>query len=75
MTRIDISRDSVWIASGRIDKDGEIVDCAPQCLGDETYEAIQEAIDSEPQDADRYTGTGAIQRPDGEYSWRISVDD
>ena len=76
MSKITIYRDGVWAGVGRIDSDGEIVDC-PAVLGpdqdasDETYEAIQDAIDHEPQDAERYTGSGEITRPDGVYSWMI----
>lgn len=29
-------------------------------------------IDSEPQDAERYSGAGEIERPDGVYSWNIT---
>lgn len=38
---------------------------------DECYEAIQDAIDAEPQDADLYTGEGSVERPDGTYAWVI----
>lgn len=74
---ISIFKDGVWAGAGRIDSDGEIVDCsavlgAAQDDSDETYEAIQDAIDAEPQDADRYAGTGSVRRPDGTYSWEIS---
>ena len=77
-TTITIFRDNVWAGSGRIDRDGFIVDC-PAVLGpdqdasDETYEAIGDAIVHEPQDADRYTGTGSVERPDGVYSWVIEA--
>jgi hypothetical protein len=76
MATISIYRDDVWAGDGRLDGDGEIVDC-PAVLGpdqdasDDTYEAIQDAIDGEPQDAGRYTGTGSVVRPDGTYSWVI----
>lgn len=75
-TRIDISRNGVWAGTGRIDGDGEIVDCSAvlgdtQDASDATYEAIQDAIDAEPQDEGRYTGTGTIDRPDGQYSWTV----
>nr|WP_294577385.1 hypothetical protein [uncultured Rhodopila sp.] len=75
-TKISIFRNGVWAGSGRIDKDGEIVDCAAvlgptQDDSDDTYESIQDAIDSEPQDEGRYSGTGSIERPDGTYSWEI----
>lgn len=75
-TKITISRDGVYAGEGTIDHTGEIV--CPAVLGpdqdasDETYEAIMDAIDSEPQDAGRYTGTGEVVRPDGVYSWTIS---
>ena len=71
---IDIYRDDVWAGKGQVDKDGCIVDCsavlgADQDASDKTYEAIADAID-----ADRYTRTGSVTRPDGEYSWAITAD-
>ncbi len=75
-TQISISRDGALVAEGYLDSDGEIVCQAvlgrDQDESDATYEAIQDAIDAEPQDADRYTGTGSVQRPDGVYSWVIA---
>lgn len=77
MSKISIFRDGVLAGTGTIDdSDNEIVCDAvlgpDQDASDETYEAIQDAIDSEPQDADRYTGSGSITRPDGVvYSWKI----
>jgi hypothetical protein len=73
---ISIYRDDIWAGDGRLTEDYEIVDCpailgADQDASDETYEAICEAISDEPQDADRYTGTGSIERPDGTYSWSV----
>lgn len=79
-TKISIYRDGVWAGDGRLDKDGEIVDC-PAILGpdqdasDETYEALCDAIDSSPQDSDRYTGEGSVERPDGVYSYVLSAED
>lgn len=72
--KIEIYRDGVWAGTGRLDSDGEIVDCSAvlgpnQDASDETYEAIQDSIDSEPQDEGRYLGQGSIERPDGVYSW------
>ena len=73
---IDIFRDDVWAGTGRIDDGGYIVDCSA-ILGDDqdesdaTYEAIEDAITSEPQDSERYTRTGSVARPDGVYSWVI----
>jgi hypothetical protein len=72
---IRIFRDGVLAGTGTIDSDNEIV-CdavlgADQDASDETYEMIQDAIDREPQDADRYTGEGSVERPDGVYSWII----
>ena len=74
-TTINIYRDNVWAGQGTIDSDGEI--SCPALLGpdqdasDATYEAIQDAIDAEPQDDGRYTGSGEVERPDGVYSWTI----
>ena len=64
-----------WAGDGRI-VDGCIADCAAvlgpdQDASDETYEAIEDAITAEPQDAGRYTGEGSVTRPDGEYTWVI----
>ena len=73
---ITIYRDGDYAGEGTIDSTGEIV--CPAMLGpdqdasDATYEAIMDAIDEEPQDAERYTGAGSVARPDGEYSWTIS---
>jgi len=74
-TKITIYHDGVWSGEGMIDSDGEII-CASmlgpnQDASDETYEAIQDAIDAEPQDAGRYTGSGDVERPDGTYHWQI----
>jgi hypothetical protein len=72
---ITIFRDAVYAGEGHIDSTGTIV--CPAMLGDDqdasdaTYEEIQDAIDSEPQDEGRYTGTGQVERPDGVYSWTI----
>lgn len=76
-TKISIYRDGAWVGDGRLDKDRCIVDCsailgADQDASDDTIEAIMDAMDAEPQDADRYTGTGSIERPDGTYSWTTS---
>jgi hypothetical protein len=73
---IQIFRDDVWAGTGLIHEDCEI-ECSAvlgpdQDSSDETYEAIMDAIDHEPQDADRYTGTGSVERPDGTYSWVIT---
>lgn len=78
MTTITIFRDGVWAGTGKIDRDGSIVDCAAilgdtQDDSDETYTAIEDAITAEPQD-DRYTGEGSLARPDGVYSWKITDD-
>jgi hypothetical protein len=76
-TTIMIYRDDVYAGEGYIDSTGEIVCSAvlgpDQDASDETYEAIMDEIDSEPQDAERYTGTGSIERPDGVYSWSITA--
>lgn len=74
---ITIYRDGVWAGTGRIDDGGYIVDCSAELGPDQdaseaTYEAIEDAITSEPQDADRYTGRGEIEREDGRYSWVIT---
>ena len=74
---ITIYRDDVWSGTGRIDSEGQIVDCAAvlgpnQEASDETYEAIEAAITEEPQDDGRYSGSGEITRPDGVYSWEIT---
>jgi len=75
--KIAIYHDGVWSGEGWLDSDGEIRNC-PAVLGanqdesDDTYEAIQDAIDSEPQNSGRYTGTGEVTRPDGVYSWTIT---
>ncbi len=71
MKQISISRDGVWAGDGRIDGDGEIVDC-PAVLGadpdasDAAYEAIQEAIES---------GEDEVTRPDGTYTWTITEEE
>lgn len=75
-TTITIYRDGILAGTGRIDNDGCIVDCAAilgadQDASDDTYEAIEDAINNEPQDADRYTGEGELSRPDGVYSWIV----
>jgi len=77
---ISIFRDGVWAGDGRINMHGEIVDCAAvlgptQDDSDDTYEAIMDAIDNEPQDAEHYTGSGEVERPDGVYSWQIDEED
>ena len=75
-TKISIYRDGVWAGDGRV-VDGEIVDC-PAMLGpdndasEDTYEALCDAMDEAPQDADRYTGEGSVERPDGTYSYVLS---
>lgn len=76
LQKITIYRDGVLAGEGELDKDGEIVNCAAilgadQDASDETYEAICDDIDREPQDAERYRGEGNIDRPDGTYSWVI----
>lgn len=76
MRRIEIYRDGVLAATGHLDSDGEIVDCSAilgsdQDASDATYEAINDAIDATPQDAERYTESGTITRPDGTYTWTI----
>jgi len=68
MKKISISRGGVWAGDGRIDGSGEIVDCpavlgADQDASDETYEAIQEAVES---------GEDEVKRPDGTYTWTIT---
>lgn len=73
--RISIYRDNVWAGEGRINPDGEIVDCSAvlgpdQDASDETYEAIQDAI----AEGDDGGWTGSVQREDAVYSWEI-VDD
>lgn len=73
--RITIYRDNVWAGDGRINEDGEIVDC-PAVLGpdqdasDDTYEAIQDRIAE-----DEWTGAGSVERPDGVYCWQIVISD
>jgi hypothetical protein len=72
---ITIYRDGVWAGNGYVNKYGE-VECSAvlgpdQDASDATYEAICDAIDSEPQDEGRYTGEGSVTRPDGEYAWEI----
>lgn len=67
-TTISISRDGIWAGNGRL-VDGIIEDCsailgADQDASDETYEAIQDAI----QDGDE-----SVQRQDGRYTWRIEA--
>jgi hypothetical protein len=79
MTTIRISRNGIWAGDGRI-VDGQIVDFAAmlgadQDASDETYEAIEDAISDEPQDEDRYTGTGSVERPDGTYTWTITDEE
>ena len=77
MSKISISiyRDDVWAGDGRIDDDGQIVNC-PAILGrsqdesDATYEAIEDVLTAESQD-DRYTGS--VERPDGMYTWRVTA--
>lgn len=76
-SKISIYRNGVWAGDGYLDKDGCIVDCAAilgpdQDASDDTYEAIEDEITNEPQDADRYTGTGEVVRPDGTYTWAIT---
>lgn len=78
--KISIFRNGVWAGDGRLDRDGQIVDCAAilgatEDASDETYVAIEDAISDEPQDAERYTGRGSIERPDGTYSWTITEAD
>jgi hypothetical protein len=73
--QITIYRDGVFAGQGTIDGDNEI-ECnavlgPDQDASDATYEAITDAIGLAPQDEGRYTGTGSIQRPDGEYSWEV----
>lgn len=73
---ITIYRDGVWVGTGTIKKCGEI-ECSAvlgdtQSESDETYEAIMDAIDRQPQDEGRYTGSDYLVRPDGEYTWEIS---
>lgn len=73
--RIRIYKDGVWAGDGRIENDGEIVDCQAvlgtnQDASDDTYEAIQDAI-AEDDDGG---WKGSLQRPDAVYSWEI-VDD
>ena len=77
---ITIYRDGVRSGSGVIDQTGEIAQCSAvlgdsQDASDETYGLIMDAIDHEPQDGDRYTGTGSVTRPDGVYSWEIEQPD
>lgn len=76
MSKITIYRDGVYCGEGTIDSDGDIscaaVLGADQDASDVTYESIQDAIDHEPQDEERYTGSGEVQRPDGMYSWVIT---
>lgn len=76
MSKISIFRNREWAGNGRIDPDGQIVDCSAmlgvdQDASDETYTAIEDAISDEPQDSGRYTGRGSVNRPDGTYSWTI----
>lgn len=72
---IRIYRDGVWAGDGRLDPDGEIVDC-PAVLGldqdasDQAYEAIQDAI-AEDDDGG---WKGSVQREDSVYSWEIWDD-
>lgn len=75
-SRITIYRNAVYAGEGRINTDGEIVDC-PAVLGpdqdssDETYEAIEDYLNLEPQEEGRYVLRGEIDRPDGVYSWEV----
>ena len=75
MKKISIYRDDVWAGDGRLEDDGQIVDC-PAVLGpdqeasEETYAAIASSIAAVPQ---KYRYTGSIEQPDGTYSWRVSA--
>lgn len=65
MKKITIYRDDVYAGAGRLDSDGEIVDCdamlgETQDDSDTTYEMIADAIDSD-----------SIMRPDGVYTWSL----
>ena len=68
-TKISISRDGIWAGDGRLVA-GSIEDC-PAVLGDdqdasdETYEAIESAIED---------GESSIERPDGTYTWTITAE-
>jgi hypothetical protein len=75
---IRIFRDGVWVGDGTVSDDGTI-ECeavlgATQDDSDETYEAIMDALDHDPQDADRYTGEGSVTRPDGVYDFVVSPE-
>lgn len=70
MRQISIYRDNVWAGEGIIGDDGEIRDCAAilgddQDASDETYEAIQDAIES---------GDDEVVRSDGVYTWMIESE-
>lgn len=68
LRKISISCDGVWAGSGWLTEDGKVIDC-PAVLGedqdasDETYEAIDDAIEE---------GEEEVVRPDGTYTWTIS---
>lgn len=65
---ISISRDGVWAGDGRFDDDLGIIEDCPAVLGpdqdasDETYDAIETAIEA---------GRDSVARPDGTYSWTL----
>ena len=64
---ITIYRDDVWSGSGTLDTDGQIVDCAA-VLGDDqdeseqTYQAIEDAIEEK---------NDSVQTVNGTYTWLI----
>ncbi len=70
---VSIDRDGVWAGDGVWTADCTIVDCAAvlgssQDESDETYEALEAALASLPQDAEHWRGPVSVERPDGVYS-------
>lgn len=66
-SKIHIYRNNVWAGTGTISPEGAIVDCAAvlgidQDASDDTYDSIEDAMD---------TDEGSVTRPDGVYSWVI----
>jgi cytosine/adenosine deaminase-related metal-dependent hydrolase len=66
--KLTIYRNDVVVDTVEVDEDNQIL-YDGSTIDDGIIEALNDALDEEPQD-ERYTGEGSIIGPDGsEYSW------